>query len=179
LSILYGRDYSVLTEYNGRIYIQAINFTKKGDKNTSGFKKLVLDDSLQVLEAEPNKVTKLSYPFEKHTFINSIEPKTTTSHASVIKSLFAEPPKKITKKSVIGDLVKIRMIFREGAGDFLRERGFIDDDFLSLYSPEPKGDLILVSLAGVRDMLAHYRDMHSKPAIEQNIYMETTYQPSG
>ncbi len=174
MAILYKRDYSILNDYNGRMYVMGKRFIEEGNRNTGDFKQLILDDSLQTLGEEPRKVTKLSYPFEKFTFVNSIEPRTTTKHANVVRSLFAEPKERITKKSRIGDLAKIRMIYREGAEDFLREKGLLDDDLLFVYKPEIRGDAILVRLYGLREKLDHYRRMHSGITIEQNIYMEIT-----
>ena len=178
ISIVLGRDYSAITDYNARMYVYTGNFLKEGEKRAGKFKTVLLYDSLNTIGSEPEEVTALSYPFEDSVFIHQLEPRRTPQHKNVITAFINPPPKRITNRSVIGDLVKIKMMKEQGQEEYLREKGLIDDDFINDYKPQLIDGKSYVLLggtdedeAGIRKRLKQYRERFVTRNIEQNIYM--------
>jgi hypothetical protein len=178
--IVFGRDYSQISETNARAYINALNLIKTGEKRTTGykegeeiikrFKMLLLDDSLQILGGEPKEPTALTYPYENYVFIHQLEPRTIYSHKEIIDSLIKEPPKELKKNSRIGDLKKVELMLLKNLDDVLKKKGLIDEEFISDYKPVRRGDDVFVKLKGVKKRLEKYEEICSNRYIEQNIF---------
>ncbi len=178
VSMVFGRDYSALTDYNGRLYVATGNFIEDGDRKTGTFKKLLLEDSLQTLGEIPEDVVALSYPFENMVFRHQLEPRATPKHKDVVYAFINPGPKRRTKKSKIGDLIKIKMIKEQGLEDELRSKGLVDDDLINDYKPETRDGKTYVLLegydetsseAGVKKRLKSYRENLVTAGLEQNI----------
>ena len=169
LQISLDRDYSALTDYNTRMYFVTDNFIDSGNKRISPFKDMLLNDSLQVLGEAPKRPRNVSYPFENTTFIHQLEPRETPSYKSIIDSLMKKPPKKINKKSKIGDLEKIRMTKDSDLNVLLRDQKLIDDDFFADYNPITRRDKFYVNLEGLKKRFYQHRRDNLSPSIEQNI----------
>lgn len=186
-SIAFDRDYSKLTESNARLHIGAYLLKQEGDRRTIGykdektgedirrFKKLLLEDSFQLIGGKPKEegVYSVPYPFENIIFVNQLEVRKNRKHKDIVYSFIKPAPeKRIQKRSKIGDFVKINMIKRENAENLLREKEQIDDQFMNDYKPTIRKGKIYVSLDGIRRRLTQYNfKLVSPPNVEQNIYI--------
>jgi hypothetical protein len=170
VTIAFGRDYSDLTENNARTYADVTNFLTTGNNRMNAFKKKILEDSLETLGGDPEEPTALSYEFENLDFVHQLEPRKSPKHKDVVYAFIKEAPENITKRTRIGDLVKVEMLMN-GDRDMLEEKGLVDDEFIETYKPVRRADAAYVRLEGVKERLEHYRDATAKPTVEQNVYM--------
>jgi hypothetical protein len=174
ITYTFGRDYSALSDYNARIYRTAELFIKKADKRTNPFKSMVLEDSLKTLgiknKKELNEIVAVAYSFENMKFTNQLEPRSRPKYADIFNRFIKPAPEeKMQKRSVFGDLVKIRMIKDQNLGDMLKEKNQVDNKFYEDYNPIAKGGKIYIRLQGVKERLSFYKKELSTPSIEQNI----------
>ena len=183
ISIVLGRDYSALSEYNGRMFIGAENMIKEGDGRTVGykegsievkrFKKLLLDDSLQTIGAYPKAPTVVAYPFDEFTFVHQLEPRTRHEYGEIIAAFLKGFPTRIARNSKIGDFIKIKeMMQDEALRKKLVESGLVDESFSRDYNPTRRDKVIYVRLQGVIDRLERYRKDTINPYLEQNIFLK-------
>lgn len=179
VSIVFGRDYSALTDYNGRIYVEAVNLSEEGDKRAKLFKAFLLEDSLKTIGVQSKndlkEVSTLSYPFESADFIHQLEPRTGYSYRDILDAFIHPAPERIAKNSRIGDFIKVVMMMSDdGLAETLRTKGLISDEFVASYKPVRREENVYVRLEGVLERLKRYRADSITPTVEQNIILRPT-----
>jgi len=168
----YTNDYSELTGDNGTMYVHTTNFIKIADCKMSPLKELLKQDSLKALEMEEedlDMIVALEYPADNMNFVHQMEPRMQVPYKQLIRALSAPQKKTITKKSKIGDLVKVNMLGEHE--DIMRDRGLLDETFNFDYLPVRRKGRMYVRLRGIIARLERYKEELSKPGIEQNIYI--------
>src|SRR3989344_5593265 len=173
ISIVFNWNYKALTDHNSRVYIFTKNMIKEGNNRVGKFDKLLLEDSLKMLECEgiPKELVVLSYPYENVTLTHHIQPISTPKYKDIIDSLIKPAPediKRINVRSKIGDFAKLRMI-NTSMEEILRGKGLIDDTFLEEYKPAMQENGLYVKLQGVINRLNSYKNSCVTPSIKQNI----------
>lgn len=184
-------DYESLTEHNARTFVLGGNMVSEGDRRTNGyteerdgektevkrFRGLLLDESLQVVGEYPESPTAVEYPFDTYTFVHQLEPRKRYSHSAIINAFLKGMPKRVTKKSKIGDFAVVQaMLQDESLMTKLTESGLVDGGFMKDYNPTKMDGVVYVRLQGVIERLNKYREQFSNPALEQNlIVMPTKY----
>lgn len=131
------------------------------------FKRLVLEDSLQIIGGAPKTVIAVMYPFEAVSFKHQIEPREGTSYEPIISEFTKEAPEKLRSNSTIGDLVMISMMGTE-AGKILTEKGIIKDEFLQDYDPQTEDGEMYIRIEGLKKRLDDYTKKNTTQNIEQN-----------
>ena len=179
VSIVFGRDYSALTDYNGRIYVEAVNLSEEGNKRTNLFKASLLEDSLKTIgvknKNDLKEVSTLSYPFESADFIHQLEPRTGYSYRDILDAFINPAPERIAKNSKIGDFIKVVMMMSDdGLAETLRNKGLVSDEFVASYKPVRREENVYVRLEGVLKRLESYRAHFTTPTVEQNIVLRPT-----
>jgi len=169
IPIVFNRNYRALTDFNGRAYVVAGNFIAEGDERVNPFKERLLQDSLDTLEEQPNEPVVLAYAYEGITFNHQLEPRQTPKHKAVIDAFTKKPPKRLTKKSTIGDFEKLQLMQDQEAHAKLTGYGLIDCSFIDDYQPKVEAGNVYASIEGVQKRLAGYRETLITPGIEQNI----------
>jgi hypothetical protein len=183
IQINLDRNYAAVAESNARTYQEALNMVEEGTKRTVGFKtkvdgktvyinrfkRLVLEDSLQIMGGTPKTVVAVMYPFETVSFKHQIEPREGISYEPVISEFIKEAPEKIRSNSTIGDLIMVNMIGTE-AGKILTEKGIIKDEFLQDYDPQTEDGEMYIRIAGLKKRLEEYTKKNTGPTIEQNFF---------
>jgi hypothetical protein len=159
LDISLDKKYDSLTEANAITYARAHNMIEEGNRRVTGFSDLLFQESMRLI-GELEWPTAVEYRFGGWAFRHHIEPRTRYKHSEVIKAFIREMPKKLTKRSRIGDLV-----LAQHAGGIP-----LDESFVSDYDPRHIDGRTYVRLQGTRDRLESYRERYSSPAIEQNLY---------
>lgn len=173
------RNYGMVAESNARAWQEAQNMVDEGSKRTVGykvegtkdyvkrFKRLVLDDSLQILGETPKTPVALMYPFEAINFKHQLEPRETTSYEPIIDSFLREVPKVIKSNSRIGDFVIISMI-AEGNVELLMQKKMLKDEFIQDYDPQKEEGKTYIRIAGLKKRLEDYTKKNTSPTLEQN-----------
>ncbi|MEM4244926.1 MAG: hypothetical protein QW404_00430 [Candidatus Nanoarchaeia archaeon] len=173
------RDYRAVAESNGRAWQEAQNMVEEGSKRTIGFqvkgtkeyvkrfKKLVLEDSLQVLGGIPKTPVALMYPFPTISFKHQIEPREIVAYEPIIDSFLKEVPKVIKSNSRIGDLVLINLI-HEGKKEWLQEKKVLSEEFLKDYDPQKEDDKTYIRIEGLKKRLQEHTKKNTTLTIEQN-----------
>ncbi len=174
-----GRDYKAVAESNARAWQEAQNMVEEGGKRTVGFqvkgtkeyvkrfKRLVLEDSLQILGEVPKTPVALMYPFPMISFKHQIEPRETVSYEPIIDSFLKEVPKVIKSNSKIGDLTLIDLI-SEGKKEWLQEKKVLSEDFLKDYDPQKEEGKTYIRIEGLKKRLQEHTKKNTTPTIEQN-----------
>lgn len=173
------RNYSGVAESNARTWQEALNMIEEGNNRTVGykieetkeyvkrFKKLLLDDTLQILGEKPKNPVAVMYPFETVSFKHQIEPRDNISYEPIIAAFIKETPKVLKSNSTIGDLVMVNMI-EKGQDQGLRDKGLIKEDFLIDYDPQGEGGSAYIRIAGLKKRLEGYTKNKTNQTIEQN-----------
>jgi len=179
VSIVFDRDYSALTDYNGRIYVEAVNLSGEGDKRAKLFKASLLEDSLKTIGVQSKKdlkeVVTLSYPFESADFIHQLEPRTVPSYGGILDAFIHPAPERIAINSKIGDFIKVVMMMSDdGLAETLRNKGLVNEEFVASYKPVRREENVYVRLKGVLERLKRYRADFITPTVEQNIILRPT-----
>ncbi len=179
VSIVFGRNYSALTDYNGRIYVEALNLSGEGDERAKLFKAFLLEDSLKTVGVQSKKdlkeVVTLSYPFESADFIHQLEPRNVPRYGDILDAFTDPAPERIATNSRIGDFTKIVMMMNDdGLATTLRNKGLVSDEFAADYKPVRRVENAYVRLEGVLERLKRYRADFITPTVEQNIILRPT-----
>jgi hypothetical protein len=184
--IVLENRYEALSEYNGRMFVMAENMISEGNRRTDGyavdgneimmFKRLLLKDSLERIGDYRIKVPKaVGYAFEQFTFVHQLEPRERIAYASIVNSFIRQSPKKITRKSKIGDFSIIKaMLDGESTKAQFSGLGLIDGEFIKDYAAFRQDGTNYVRLHGVKDRLKKYRADFTKLYIEQNLSVKLT-----
>lgn len=174
ISLVIGRDYSSLSDYNARVYIQAENFVDHANELVKPFKGMLLEDSLTVLGIEDKKqvseIKLLAYAFEGVIFYHQIEPRTSPKHAEVVEAFTKPVPSRITRVSKIGDFELLKLMHQMPYEE-LEKKGLINEEFKKDYAPEFTLDTMFVRLEGVIKRLNFYLANIATKTAEQNIYV--------
>lgn len=171
LQIVNRRDYSTPVQLNANTYVLARNLTVHNDSVTKAFKDVVLDDTLAILNGEPEFPTALVYPFDRAVFIHQVEPRENTSYANIFDGFVKKAPKTLRTNSRVGDFELLGLI-SEGARDTLIGKGLVDDSFLGEYDMQVRDGEPFVRLTGLRNRLGHHKNQNTTTSIEQNITMQ-------
>jgi hypothetical protein len=176
-TIVFGRDYSALTEYNARLYVAVDLAVKQGNAAAKDFKKRVLNDSLQTVGVSADalsEVVTLAYPYEHWTFLHQMEPRNPTEHSKVVEALTKEWPQAIRSNSNIGDLTMVARMVDDKTRGILQSKGLADDKFMAEYRPTKRDGEMYVRLQGVSDRLKKYLVGLQKHTVEQNLAIYPT-----
>ncbi len=176
------RNYGAVAESNARAWQEAINMIEEGNRRTVGykdevtkeyikrFKKLVLEDSLQIIGQTPKNPVAVMYPFETVSFKHQLEPREPVSYEPIISSFTKEVPKVIKTNSKIGDLVMVNMI-EKGQVQWLKDKELLKEDFLTDYDPQREDEFIYIRIAGLKKRFKDYTRDNTTPTIEQNFFI--------
>ena len=173
LSISYDRDYSILEEYNARAYIIASKFIEIGEERAKPFMDILYEETMKHFEEHdlldekgiPKNKRNVPFPLEIVTLFPIVGPKTTPKYAQIINAFIKEPteaqrekPGRITKKTVIGDFVKIEMMSEnEQIENIFRGKDLVDDKFFADYNPTQQDVGIFIRIKGIIDRLEYYK----------------------
>jgi len=155
LTLVLGRNYGQLSDFNARMYLQAVELQAGADKRTKDFKNLVYADAVKQLDGEPTEYQIASFPFQGNTFWLHMKPSLSVSYSGIVDAFGKPAPDKITKKSKFGDLAKAVMV-AEGGEEMLKEKGLVDDVFMRDYSPVQRQGATYIRLEGVQSRLKGY-----------------------
>tara|TARA_Y100000310_G_C20661808_1_gene805212 strand:+ start:569 stop:1546 length:978 start_codon:yes stop_codon:yes gene_type:complete len=91
-----------------------------------------------------------------HLLRTQTVPEDTVSYGKIMDSLMKEAPQKITKRSVVGDLVRLR--------DNLPL-----EDAEAMYQPTTKRRKLYISIDGALQRLDQLKDLHTIPSVNQSV----------
>lgn len=179
MNINLDREYKAVAESNARAWQEAQNMIEEATRRTIGykiegtkdyvkrFKRLVLDDTLQIIGGRPKNPVAVMYPFETVSFKHQIEPRENTSYEPIINAFIKEIPKVLKSNSIIGDLIMINMI-EKGQAQGLKDKGLLKEEFLTDYDPQREDESVYIRITGLKKRLEEYTKNNTTSTTEQN-----------
>ncbi|MBI2670676.1 hypothetical protein HYX18_01710 [Candidatus Woesearchaeota archaeon] len=173
--IVLGRNYSAVTEYNSRTYVDAQKVLIEGERRVSLFERLLYEDACKVIGTDkPKETVEVLFPFENITILYQMISTSRTSYGDIINAFIKEKPEVLKTNSVFGDLVKAQIYKNEEEKNKLQQKGLLDEEFEIYYKPRIRSGDIYIRLNGVIRRLEVYKKKYTIPSFEKNIFIKST-----